>query len=127
MYTTDAVRLSEYEAFTVAHLEGEIDLSNAIEIETELTYAVPDEAEGLIIDLSDVSSIDSTGLRCLFDLADRLGRRQQELRLVVDEGSNLFRTLTLVHLSAVAPMFEDVEAAADVDLLSSGVEPREHR
>ena len=62
MYTTDAVRLSEYEAFTVAHLEGEIDLSNAIEIETELTYAVPDEAEGLIIDLSDVSSIDSTGL-----------------------------------------------------------------
>ena len=117
MHTDDSVRLAEYGSFTVAHLEGGIDLSNAIEVETELTYAAPDEAEELILDLSEVSFIDSTGLRCLFDLAVRLGQRQQELRLVLDEESSLFQMLTVVQMSAVAPMFSDIGAAADGDPL----------
>ncbi len=58
----------------MARLGGEIDVANAIELEAELTWAIPNTALGLIVDLSEVSFIDSTGIRCLFDLAMRLER-----------------------------------------------------
>ncbi len=111
MYTTESMQLVENDSFLVAHLGGEIDASNAHEIQVALIDAVPNSACGLVVDLSDVSFIDSSGVRFLFDLATRLGRRQQEVRLVVQEGSNLHRTLALVQMSAAVPMFEDVQAA----------------
>ena len=115
MHTTELVRLVERDPFLVAHIDGEIDLSNVCEIETELTNALPNSARGLIIDLSDVSFIDSTGIRFLFELATKLAQRQQQLRLAVPEGSNLSRTLRLVQMPEMVPVFEDVDRAAAED------------
>jgi len=120
--TTDGLTLSEHDGFKVARLDGEIDVANAIELETELTWAIPNTALGLIVDLSEVSFIDSTGIRCLFDLAMRLDGRQQDLRLVLGRGTNLYRTLTLVQLHTVVPIFDDVAAAVAGELLSAGGE-----
>ncbi|MBA2626061.1 MAG: STAS domain-containing protein, partial [Acidimicrobiia bacterium] len=120
--TTDGLTLSEHDGFKVARLDGEIDVANAIELETELTWAIPNTALGLIVDLSEVSFIDSTGIRCLFDLAMRLDGRQQDLRLVLGRGTNLYRTLTLVQLHTVVPIFDDVAAAVAGELLSAGRE-----
>lgn len=112
MYRTDTVRLSEYEAFVVAHLKGEVDVANAGTIETELSQAVPNTAAGLIIDLSEVPFMDSSGLRLLFEVDERLRRHQQDLRIVLPKGSGLFRTLALVHMQDVVPILDDVVSAA---------------
>ncbi len=121
MYRTDTVRLSEYEAFVVAHLKGEVDVANAGTIETELSQAVPNTAAGLIIDLSEVPFMDSSGLRLLFEVDERLRRHQQDLRIVLPKGSGLFRTLALVHMQDVVPILEDVASAAAADGLPVGV------
>jgi anti-anti-sigma factor len=112
MNVVDQLVLSEDGGFPVARLSGEIDASNAIEIETELTYAVSNAAAGLIIDLTEVSFLDSSGMRFLFDLAVRLERRQQELRLVLPQTSHLHRALCLLQMPVMIPIFEDVASAA---------------
>jgi anti-sigma B factor antagonist/stage II sporulation protein AA (anti-sigma F factor antagonist) len=117
--TTDPVQLVESGSFLVARLDGEIDASNAREIQAALIDALPNSAYGLVMDLSEVYFIDSTGVRFLFDLATRLDRRQQEVRLVVAKGSNVHRTLSLVQMGAAVRMFEDVEDATSEDCTSS--------
>jgi anti-anti-sigma factor len=103
--------LSERDGFTVAAIEGEIDISNSIELETELSHAVPNDARGLVLDLSGVAFIDSSGIRTLFDLAARLAGHQQLLHLVLPEESHLRRTLGMLQIPAVMPLFADVASA----------------
>src|SRR3954452_22409802 len=67
----------------VARLIGEVDASNAPGFTTELKDAVPNTAIGLVLDLSETTYLDSSGLHLIFDLADALRRRQQTLQLVV--------------------------------------------
>ena len=69
----------------VAHVEGEIDLSNVDEIRALLVDAVGHDTEHLILDLTGTTYLDSTGVRLLFELAERLQGRRQQLRLVVDD------------------------------------------
>lgn len=113
MTTATAVlaSLGEEDGFTVATLEGEIDISNSVELETELSHAVPNHARGLVLDLSAVTFVDSSGIRSLFDLAARLGGHRQLLHLVVPEDSQLRRTLLLLQIPAVTPLFGDVASA----------------
>ena len=103
--------LSSERGFTVATVEGEIDIANSIELETELSHAVPNDARGLVLDLSDVSFIDSSGIRTLFDLAARLANHQQVLHLVLPDDSHLLRTLLMLQIPAVMPVFPDRESA----------------
>jgi len=108
---TAATTLSSRDGFTVAAVDGEIDISNSTELETELSHAVPNDARGLALDLSGVTFIDSSGIRTLFDLAARLADHQQTLHLVVPEESHLRRTLLLLQIPAVMPVFPDLESA----------------
>ena len=112
--TTAPTSLSTCAGFTVASLDGEIDITNSVELETELSYAVPNDAQGLILDMTQVSFIDSSGIRTLFDLASRLHHHQQELRIVLPATSALRRTIGLLQIPAVIPVFDDlVEAATE--------------
>ncbi len=88
---------------TVA-LVGEIDLSNVAQIEVGVRAAVPFTAVGLVLDLSGVDYLDSTGLRMLFQLARELRDRQQELRLVVPATSRLRRVLDLGGVFGTIPV-----------------------
>jgi anti-anti-sigma factor len=109
--TAASIEMTERDGFTVAAVDGEIDISNSIELETELSHAVPNDARGLVLDLSAVTFIDSSGIRTLFDLAARLGNHQQLLHLVLPEDSHLRRTLGLLQIPAVMPLFADVASA----------------
>jgi len=112
MSKNDPVELSSFAGFIVARLKGAVDVANAATVEAELSHAVPNTATGLIIDLSDVSFMDSSGLRVLFVIDERLRSRRQDLRLVLDEGSNLSRTLDLVHMQDLVPLCRDIASAA---------------
>jgi anti-anti-sigma factor len=89
-------------AWPVVRLLGDIDLSNADALAEAAEDAVPNSAEGLVLDLSGVTYLDSTGVRLVFRLARRLGDRQQALRLVVPEGSRIRRVLDYAGVGTVA-------------------------
>jgi anti-anti-sigma factor len=95
----------------VARLSGEIDLSNADQVGEGLATGVPNTALGLVIDLTATSYLDSSGIHLVFDLAERLRRRQQQLRVVVPEGAPVRRVLRIVELDGSVPVLASVEEA----------------
>jgi anti-anti-sigma factor len=97
----------------VASLRGEIDLANASAIGSLVTGAVTNDATGLVLDLSDVTYLDSSGVHLVFDLSERLAGRQQRLALVVPDASRIRRVLDLVNVRAVLPVAATVAEAAD--------------
>jgi anti-sigma B factor antagonist/stage II sporulation protein AA (anti-sigma F factor antagonist) len=97
----------------VARITGEVDLSNVEDVRTALVDAVEHESECLVLDLTETSYLDSTGVRLLFELAERLHGRRQELRLVVDDGALVHRVIVLTQLHQRVPLDQTVSAAID--------------
>jgi anti-anti-sigma factor len=95
----------------VARLGGEVDLSNASEVGEELTAAVPNSALGLVLDLTATEYLDSSGVHLMFELAERLRRRQQQLRIVVPAGAPIRRVLRIVELGDSVPVLASVDEA----------------
>ena len=96
----------------VATLSGEIDLSNAAQITRSVVDAVPNEAVGLVIDLSDVAYLDSAGVRMLAELERRLGWRSQAFRVVAPEGSRTRKVLSIAGLDGLLVLETSVESAS---------------
>jgi anti-anti-sigma factor len=94
-----------------ARLSGEVDMTNAARVREELLAAVPNDALALVVDLEGCRYLDSAAIEVIFDLARRLQRRRQELRLVVPESSPLGRVLTLTEVNSVAPVHATLEGA----------------
>jgi anti-anti-sigma factor len=95
----------------VAHLSGEVDMVNAGRVREELLASVPNDALGLIVDLGRCRYLDSAAIEVVFDLARRLDRRRQELRLVLPPTSPLVRVLTLTDVHSVAAVHETLDSA----------------
>jgi len=93
----------------LVEVSGELDLTNAREVETSLHELVQD-APIVVLDLNRVLFVDSAALHALF----RLARRSGKLALVLDPGAAIAPTLDIVGLSQVVPVagtVEDVLAA----------------
>ena len=97
----------------VARLSGEIDLSNAADVGDQLSAGVPNIALGLVVDLTATTYLDSSGVHLLFDLAERLTRRQQALRVVVPAGAPIRRVLRVVELDNTVPVLASVDDAVE--------------
>jgi anti-anti-sigma factor len=94
-----------------AAASGEIDMSNSRMIARDLTAAVPNDAVGLVLDLTDVEYLDSSAVQIMFELAERLEARQQRLVFVVPDDSPLQRMLRVVSLDDAAPVVATREQA----------------
>jgi anti-anti-sigma factor len=97
----------------VAHLGGEVDMTNAGQVRDELLTSVPNDVLALVIDLSGCRYLDSAGIEVVFDMARRLRRRRQELRLALPASSPLKRLLDLTEVASAAPVYETLDAAVD--------------
>jgi anti-anti-sigma factor len=95
----------------VLSVRGEIDLENAGRARERIVGAVPTGTRGLVLDLSDVSHLDSAGIRLLFDLARRLRDRRQELAVVAPAQSLLRDVLAVVALDRVAAVAATLDEA----------------
>jgi anti-sigma B factor antagonist len=95
----------------VARLTGELDIAGAPHIGERITEAVPSSARGLVVDMSTLEFIDSSGVAMLFGLVRRLSSRRQELRVVAPEGKPVARVLEIVEFERAAPVLMDVDAA----------------
>jgi anti-anti-sigma factor len=88
----------------VATVDGEIDSSNASELRLALSERLPSASSALVLDLSAVTYLDSSGVHLLFELGRRLAARRQAIRLVVPQGAPVRRVLELCAVDGVAPM-----------------------
>jgi anti-anti-sigma factor len=98
-------------ASVVAHVSGEIDLTNAGYLRDQLLDSTPNDALALVIDISGCRYLDSAAIEVLFDLSRRLARRRQELRLVMPPGSPLKRVIELTEIGSAAPVYESLDTA----------------
>lgn len=105
----------EDDEVVVARLTGELDISGAETTGERIAGAVPSSARGLVIDMSALEFIDSSGVAMLFGLARRIGSRRQELRVVAPAGKPVARVLEIVEFDRAAPVHVDLDSAlADI-------------
>jgi anti-sigma B factor antagonist len=97
----------------VAHLDGELDLSNVVDVGDALASAVSEEAIGLVVDMAGIRHIDSAGVRMLFDLRRHLRQRRQALALAVPPHARIRDVLELAAVGATVPLLADVEGAVE--------------
>ena len=77
---------------------GDLDLGSVTEFRAWLEAAVGDSSQRVVVDLSDVAFIDSTGLRVLLDLNRRLREGERDLAVVAPRGTMAAEVLTLTGL-----------------------------
>ena len=82
-------------------IAGEIDLSNADQVEAEITDAIPNQAVAASIDLSDVTYVDSVGMRIFFNLVAQLRTAQIELKIIAPPRSPARRIVDISGLNSV--------------------------
>jgi anti-anti-sigma factor len=105
------LRVRERGAIVLAVVEGEIDLSNASGLRGELTAAVPNSSNGLLLDLTGLEFLDSSGVHMLYDIADRLSTRQQRFAVVLEPDAPPRRAIELSGVEPAAWLFPDQASA----------------
>jgi anti-anti-sigma factor len=102
---------SDDSGVVIARIAGEMDASNASHIENELTAAVPNSAPGMVLDLSDLSFVDSSGVELFFRLGERLEDRRQRLAVALPKGAPIQRVFEIVRFGETLPLAGSVEEA----------------
>lgn len=76
-------------------IAGEVDIENAAEVERQIVEAIGNTADEVLIDLTHLVYMDSSGLRILFGLAARLDMLQIKLQVIAPPGTPTRRVLEL--------------------------------
>ena len=98
----------------VAHVSGEIDMSNAEEMGATVIAATPNDAYGVVLDLSGVDYLDSAGIYVVYGMRPSLQARGQALMLVIPPGSPVHDALRLAGAQHPGEVTEAVEEALRV-------------
>ena len=110
------VQIIHREGAVIARVTGEIDMSNSNDLRTAILEATPNEALGVILDLSFVDYIDSAGIHLLYRLGDHLRTRGQTLRVVIPPESSASDALRLAgvkrHVDVVSELDEGLRGLA---------------
>lgn len=105
-----SVTRREQDGVIVAAVRGEVDVSNAAEVGGELTE-ISNQAHDLVIDLSGVDHLDSTGIRLLYELDLSRRRRGQSLVIVAPVGGAARQVLELTAFDTKATLAGEVDGA----------------
>ena len=93
-------------SFLVA-ASGELDLSNSKSLEDAVSAARDRGARSLVLDLSGLTFMDSSGLRLLIDTWNEANVADRTLSIVVRAGGLVRRLLEITGCDAVLPIVED--------------------
>ena len=105
--TIDAARDGDAVALT---LHGELDMQTVPRLRAALADALETAGGAVLVDLSDVVFIDSTGLAALLNALRRLTRANRRLLLVAAQGP-VRRMLQLTRLDSTFALFDTPEDA----------------
>ena len=101
----------QHDDVVIGVLTGEIDMSNATELERMITDAVPNTVRGVVLDLSGLTYIDSAGVRLLLSLTGRLRWRGQDLVLAAPPDSRCRRVLSIAGVGSKIMLETTLDAA----------------
>jgi anti-anti-sigma factor len=105
------VEIEQRDDVVVARLSGELDISVAEKTGRKIADAVPGSALGVVVDMSGLEFMDSSGVSMLFSLARQVGSHRQQLRVVAPPGRPVSRVLQIVEFDRAAPVDVDVDSA----------------
>ena len=88
----------------LAHVAGEVDASNVEDLTNQLLESISNQSKAVVLDLTETSYIDSSGISLIFDAAARMKNRRQELRLVVPPKSFVSEVLAAVSMADSVPI-----------------------
>jgi anti-anti-sigma factor len=95
----------------IAHVTGEVDMTNASYVRDQLLASIPNDALALVLDIEGCRYLDSAAIEVLFDLSRRLERRRQQLRIVMPPSSPLKRVIELTDVGSAAPVHDTLDSA----------------
>ena len=95
------VAMENRDGVTVGRLTGDVDISRAEPVKVALLRAITNQDYGLVVDLREVTYLDSAGVNVLFEVAERLEGRQQRLIAVVPDTALIQKVLDLVNATSV--------------------------
>lgn len=97
---------------TVVDVTGEIDVYTAPALREELTSLIDNENTDLVVDLTAVSFMDSTGLGVLVGALKKVRTLGGDLRLVIDQEKILkvFRITALTQVFTIHPTIDEALA-----------------
>ncbi|WP_420618049.1 STAS domain-containing protein [Candidatus Poriferisocius sp.] len=106
------VTVASHGRWEVLTVTGEIDMATAPRFRQRLLAVIGTGAQNVVIDLSGVDFIDSTGLGVLMGGAKRVRSAGGDIRLVM-AGSRLADLIELTRLDRVLDVFDSVSAAIE--------------
>lgn len=98
------------EGAVIARVTGEIDMSNARELRDAIADQTPNDALGVVIDLTSIDYVDSAGVAMLYRLGESLRTRGQALRVVIPPHSPAADALRLAGIERYADAVDGVDA-----------------
>ena len=105
---------------TTVTITGEVDLSNAAEVAGKLFDTVKPGSLGLVLDISKVRYMDSSGISILFEVSRTLSARRQSMALVVPEASHLRPLIDQTKIQLAVSVNETLQEA---QAAATGAEP----
>ncbi|MGH2689378.1 MAG: STAS domain-containing protein [Actinomycetota bacterium] len=90
---------------------AEIDIANAQPLRDDTLDGVRNTDNGVVVDLTDVTYMDSAGIRSLIAIKRLLAERQQRFLVVVPAESLLNRVLAISGIPSVVPLYASMEDA----------------
>jgi anti-anti-sigma factor len=105
------VSVERRDAGAVVHVRGEIEFVNSDEVRADLLATIPDDGPGLILDLTETTYLSSSGVRLLYDVAERLDVRDQSLVLVATDDGMIRRVVVLTQLENLVSLVATVDEA----------------
>ena len=109
-----AVERSRVDGYELLTVQGELDIANAPRMLTVLNEAIADMAAPLVVDLTDVAFMDSTGLALLMNARHRAVRLGHGFAIVCPKGpiARVFEIADMVQSLRVCPDQESARLAA---------------
>jgi anti-anti-sigma factor len=109
------------DGLTVVGLGGEVDIAGSPELERRLRALGGTAPFHVVVDLSQLTFIDSSGIRALIVTAKTIGDRGGRVILAAPQ-PNVQRVFVTVHLSEVIPIEESLAGAITLARNGSGEE-----
>ena len=107
------IAIEQHDDVVVAHVGGEIDISNVGPARREMASRVPDSARGLVVDLTGTGYLDSSGVYLLYELSKALEAKNQQICVVAPVSAPSTRVLFITGFDKVMPFTETVEEGVE--------------
>ena len=124
------VRFEREDGIVIAVLTGEVDMSNATSVRLLISGSVTPDDDAVVVDLSDLSFMDSAGLHSVVELSTLLDEARQQLLLCVPHGSPMQRAIEIIGLPGAVSVHssrdEAIEAARASTMESRPIGPTEN-